>query len=184
MKLSAMGILGVVVTAVALAVVPSASAADSIAWGTPVNGFRLGAAFGSDPAKPILRVVFQNVGPAVEQIVVGHEIGKDPSYDTMKFIATAPDGKQIECLHKGVYIPVGGLVLPISVTLNGAVTEIDIPLKDIIYASRTTTTLDVLVKQGYSVRVQFEATQGDANWAKLSRPWIGTLTSAEIKPAR
>src|SRR5690349_16455456 len=81
----------VVVTAIALALVPSGFSADSVAWGPTVNGLRLGAAFGSDPSKPTLRVVFQNVGSAVHDVLTGAESGRGPMYD-MKFIATAPDG--------------------------------------------------------------------------------------------
>jgi hypothetical protein len=187
MKLSAMRISGVVLTAIALAVVPSAYSADSIEWGRPVNGLRLGAAFGSDPSKPILRVLLQNVGPAVQELVIGHS---GPSYDSMKFIATAPDGKEEVGLHKGVYIPIAGLVLPISVSLNAGTThELELPLKDIIFASRTTTTLDVLVKKGYSVRVRFEAFQAEPDWPKLSTAkstnvWIATVSSGEVSPTR
>jgi hypothetical protein len=37
---------------------------DGVAWGSTVSGFLIGAAFGSDPSKPTIRVVFQNVGSA------------------------------------------------------------------------------------------------------------------------
>ena len=154
---------------------PPNSSTASVAWGPSVNGLRLGAAFGADPAKPTLRVVFQNVGSAVQDVLIGAESGRGQMYD-MKFIATAPDGKQQELVHRSLYIygAVAGLILPFSVWVNAGEThELEFPLKDIMYASRTTVTLDVLVKQGYSVRVQFE-----------SKPWIGTLTSAEISPAR
>jgi hypothetical protein len=186
MKLSAMRISGVLVTAIAFAVLPSASGADSIAWGTPVNGLRLGASFGSDPAKPTLRIALQNVGSEPKELVLGHEAG-GTVYDSLKFVATAPDGKQQELVHRSLYVygAVAGLVLPFSVRLNAGEThELEFPLKDIIYASRTTVTLEALVKQGYSVRVQFEAFQADANFAKLSRPWIGTVSSGEVSPAR
>jgi hypothetical protein len=174
----------VVLTAIALAVIPSCFGADGVAWGQPVNGLRLGAAFGSDPAKPTLRVVFQNVGSAVQDLLTGAESGRGPMYD-MKFIATAPDGKQREGLHISAFWPIGGFVGPLSVRLNaGEIHELEFPLKDIIYASRTTVRLDALVKQGYSVRVRFEATQAGADWAKLSAPWIGTVSSAEVSPPR
>ena len=175
MKLSAIRISGVLVTAIAFAVVPSASGADSVAWGTPVDGLRLGASFGSDPAKPTLRIVFENVGSIPEELVLGHEAG-GKVYDSLKFIATAPDGKQQELVHRSLYIygAVAGLILPFSVWVNAGEThELEFPLKDIMYASRTTVTLDVLVKQGYSVRVRFE-----------SKPWIGTVSSEEVSPAR
>jgi hypothetical protein len=42
-----------------------------IAWGTPVNGLRLGAALGSDPLKPTLRIALQNVGSDFQEVVLG-----------------------------------------------------------------------------------------------------------------
>jgi hypothetical protein len=186
MKLSAMRISGVLVTVIALAVIPSASGADSIAWGTPVNGIRLGVSFGSVLSKPTLRIALQNVGSEPNNLVLGHEAG-GTVYDSLKFIAAAPDGKQQEGVHRSLYVygAKAGLMLPFSVRLNAGEThELEFPLKDIIYASRTTIALDALMKQDYSVWVRFESNQADANWLKLSRPWIGTLTSAKITPAR
>jgi hypothetical protein len=173
MTMRVSGVLTVV--AIALAVIPSTSGADSIAWGTPVNGVRLGASFGSDPAKPTLRIAFQNVGPIPQELVLGHEAG-GKVYDSLKFIATAPDGKQQELVHRSLYIygAVAGLILPFSVWVNTCAThELEFPLKDIMYASRTTVTLDMLVEQRYSVRVRFE-----------SKPWIGTVSSGGVSPAR
>jgi hypothetical protein len=155
-----------------------AKSADSIAWGSAVNGLRLGAAFGPDPSKPTLRVVFQNVGPAFKDVLTGAATGRGPIYD-MKFIATAPDGKKREGLHSSAFSAVGGMVVPISVRLNAGEThELEFPLKDIIYTSQTTVRLDALTKQGYSVLVRFEVQQASAEWAKLSAPWLGTVSSA------
>ena len=160
------------------------SSTDSVAWGSAVSGLRLGIAFGSDPSKLTLQVFLQNVATVAQDLTIGNENGKGPSYDYMKFIATAPDGKQQVGLHRSVYVPIAGLVLPLSVRLNAGETHgLEIPLNDIIFASRTTVTLDALVKQGHSVRVRFEVTQQAAEWAKLSHSWIGTLSSAEISPA-
>jgi|SRR3974377_1405540 len=163
---------------------PPNSSTASVAWGPSVNGLRLGAAFGADPAKPTLRVVFQNVGSAVQDVLIGAESGRGQMYD-MKFIATAPDGKEREGLHISAFWPIGGFVGPVSVRLNaGERHELQFPLKDIIYTSPTTVRLDALVKQGYSVRVRFEVQQASADWAKLSYPWTGVVTSGEVSPAR
>ena len=180
---------------------------DGVAWGSTVSGFRIGAAFGSDPSKPTIRVVFQNVGSVVQDVLIGAESGKGPHYD-IKFIATAPDGKEREGLHSSAFFGVGGFVGPLSVRLNaGESHELQFLLKDIIYTSPTTVRLDALVKQWYSVRVRFEVKQGSAEWAKLSHcrptffrgyigqacqcdlwictwdPWIGSVSSAEVSLA-
>jgi hypothetical protein len=184
MTLSAIRLPGIALTGAMLAMLPPGFGADSFAWGPAVNGLRLAAALGDDPSKPTLRIAFQNVGSETQEVVLGHEAG-GAIYDSLKFIAIAPDGKQQELLHRSLYRAVGGLILPFSAVLNpGGTHELEFPLKDIIYASRTTVMLDDLLKQGYSVQVRFEANQFDANWERLARPWIGTLTSTGISQAR
>ena len=156
---------------------------DGVAWGSTVNGFRIGAAFGSDPSKPTLRVLFQNVGFGVKDVLIGIRTGDGPSY-YMKFIAATPDRKEREGLHVSAFAIFAGVVVPLSVRLNtGDTHELEFALKDIIYESGTTVRLDALVKQGYSVRVRFEAKKAAADWAKLSFPWIGTVSSAEVSLA-
>jgi hypothetical protein len=103
----------------------------------------------------------------------------------MKVIATAPDGNQREGLHISAFSIVAGTVVPLSVRLNTSEShELEFSLKDIIYTSPTTVRLDALVKERYSVRVLFEARQAAADWANLSYPWIGTVSSGEVSPAR
>ena len=172
----------IVITAFALALVPSGLGAESVAWGSEVNGLRLGVAFGSDSSKPTLRVVFENVSSDFEEVLVGHRAGS-PIYDSLNFTATALDEKKRVGLHKSVFTPTAGLVLPFFVLLGAGEThELEFPLTDIIYASGTTATLEMLVKQGYSVRVQFVVDQRTADSADLSRPWIGLLSTAKILP--
>jgi hypothetical protein len=176
----------VVATAIALIFMPSGFGADTVAWDSSVNGLRLGIAFGSDPFKPTLRILLQNVGSDCEEVLVGYKAGS-PIYDSLKFTAMAPDGNKRGSFHKSVFTPIAGLVLPFSVRLNaGALHELEFPLTEIIYPSRTTATLESLVKQGYSVRVQFEADRRSAEWAsldsRLSHAWIGSVSSAEISP--
>src|SRR2546426_3903028 len=106
----------VVVTEIALALVPSGFGADAVAWGPTVNGLRLGAAFGSDPSKPTLRVLLHNVGSEFQEVVIGHEAGGSV-YDSLKFVATAPDENKREGFHRSVFTPIAGLVLPFSLRL-------------------------------------------------------------------
>src|ERR1035438_1643859 len=62
-------------TALALILMPIVFAADELAWGQIINGLRLGAAFGSDPSRPTLRIELQNVGLEFLDVVIGHEAG-------------------------------------------------------------------------------------------------------------
>ena len=122
---------------------------DRVAWGSAVDGLRIGAAFGSDPSKPTLRVLFQNVGSVeVQHVIIGAESGRGPIYN-MKFIATAPDGMEREGVHVSAFGLVGGVVLPLSIWLNaGGTHELEFPLTDIIYTPGMTVRLDALLKQG------------------------------------
>jgi hypothetical protein len=172
-----------VITAVALTFVSLGFAADTVAWGSPVGGLRLGIAFGPDPSKPTFRVLLENVGSEVLDVLVGHEAGS-PIYDSLNFIATALDGKKQVGFHRSVFTPIAGLVLPFSVRFDaGQTRELDFPLADIVYPSGTNVTLETLAKQGYSVRVQFAVDQRSADWADLSRPWVGVVSSAQVLPA-
>jgi hypothetical protein len=191
------GVVVVMVTTITLIFLPSGLGSDAVAWGPTVNGLRLGAAFGSDPSNPTLRVVLQNVGSRLHELLIGRDAGR-LVYDALKIIATAPGGKQPEFLHWTNDLPLGTRILPLSIRLKvGATHEIDLPLTD--YASRTMVTLDVLVKQGYSVRVHFEGKAGatwadrsptwigpltEYGWTKASPTWIGMLSSPEISPMR
>ena len=132
------------------------SPTNSIAWGSTVNGLRLGVAFGSGAAKPTLRVVLENVGPEVRDVFIGYENGRGPVY-SLKFVANVRGGKVREGSDIAMFFPVEGLVQPVALRLDaGAKHEIVFPLENIIYSSRTDT-LETLVKNGYRVLVLFEA---------------------------
>src|SRR5207244_13107207 len=120
-------------------------------------------AAGADPSKSALRSLLHNGGSAVQDVLIGYETGRGLSY-VMKFIAMAPDGSKREGFHKSVFTPIAGLVLPFSLRLTaGAIHELEFALTDIIYPSRTTATLEALVKEAYSIRVRFEANQLEAD---------------------
>jgi hypothetical protein len=126
----------------------------------------------------------QNVASDSQGLMLGHEAG-EPIYDALRFVAIAADGKKQELLHRSLYGAIAGLILPFSIDLHaGEIYELEFPMRDIIYASRTTVTLDDLVKQGNSVQVRLENNQRDPNWARLTRPWVGTLASSTVIPAR
>jgi hypothetical protein len=143
-----------------------------VAWGSAVDGLRIGAALGSDPAKPTLRVLFQNVGSVeVQHVIIGAATGRGPIYN-LKFIATAPDGMEREGVHVSAFTFVAGALVPLSIWLNtGGTHQLEFPLTDILYLP-TKVRLDALSDQGYSVRVRFE-----------DPPWIGTVSSAEVSLA-
>jgi hypothetical protein len=179
------GLMLAFVVVIALASAQQApSPTDRVAWGSAVNGLRIGAAFGSDPSNPTLRVLFQNVGSTVQDVLIGDSTGKGRIFSNMKFTATAPDGMEREGSYSSRLPGVGGFVEPLSIRLiTGETHELEFPLTDIIIYG-TAVRLDALLQQGYSVRVRIEVNQAAANWyRKLSDPWIGTVSSAEASLA-
>ena len=185
MKLSRSVLLAVLASAFASAQETS-KPMDTIAWGSPVNGLRLGVAFGSDPSKPTIRVIFENVSPQVQDVQLGYSNGRGPAY-SLKFITKTGDGRVLEAADVGQFYPVEGLVQPVSV-LIGPVRrrhELTFPLKNIfIYSSRTDDTFESLLNSGYSVRVIFEADSGEPPLDSLPHRWVGKIESGGISRSR
>lgn len=159
----------------------AASPADLIAWGAAVNGMRLGISFGSASPELELRIFIQNVGSATQEILIGRQVGKGTALD-LRFLATAPDGKEREGFEINSFTPVAGLVLPAVIRLGpNATHELRFLLKKIICIERPgDITFDALVKQRSSVRVSLETDDGSTKWAGLSSPWIGRAVSGEL----
>jgi len=153
------------------------SAADSIAWGTPVKGLRLGISL-----TPELHILLENVGPSRQEFVIGHEWGRGSSVD-LRFFATARDGKEREGYEISSFTPIAGLVLPVIVRLDpGAIHELSFPLHQIICIQKPDdVTFEALAKQGASLHVFLETDEKTAAWAglssALSSTWIGKVIS-------
>ena len=80
------------------------------------------------------------------QVLIGAKTGLGPIYK-LKFIATAPDGMELEGVHFTGFAGVAGVLVPFSVRLNAGEThELEFPLTDIIYILRASVRLDALVK--------------------------------------
>jgi hypothetical protein len=100
------------IAGVAIAIAASASlAADSLFWGAARDGLRLGIGLAPATSEPMLRVVFENVGPAKQELLLGGTTGNGPIHN-LKFTATAPDGTECEVLNLAGAGFVAGLLLP------------------------------------------------------------------------
>jgi hypothetical protein len=173
-----------VVTGVAtLTLMLPAFGADLIKWGSTSNGIRLGISFGPVSSEPELRVFIQNVGSTTQEILIGRQVGKGTAVD-LKFLATAPDGKEQEGFEINSFTPIAGLVLPAVIRLGpGAIHESRFPLKKIICVEKPgDVTFEGLVDQRSSVRVSLETDDKSAKWAGVSSPWIGKVTSGQLLP--
>jgi hypothetical protein len=165
------GLVWIAVAALTLAL--PGSAVDSVSWGSPVKGLRLGISLA-----PELHVFLENVGSSRQDFVIGHGSSVD-----LRFIATSPDGKEREGYEIHSFIPDGGLVLPVVVRLDpGARHELSCPLQKIICIEKPgDVTFEALAKQGASIHVFFETDEKTAAWAGLSSPlsstWIGKVIS-------
>lgn len=173
------------IAAAALWVTLPGFGADVVAWGSTVNGIRLGISFGSASSELELRVFLKNVGSAAQEILIGSQVGTGIAVD-LKFIATAPDGKEREGFEINSFTPLAGLVLPAVIRLEpGATHELHFPLKNIICIEKPgDVTFATLVRQRSSLRVSLETDDKSARWAGLSSPWIGKVVSGELSPLK
>ncbi|MGH9647116.1 MAG: hypothetical protein ACRD4E_09900 [Bryobacteraceae bacterium] len=80
------------VLAILLAFAPLTLAADEIAWGTPVDGFRLGVAVDRTATPPVLRVLIENTTAKARNVMVNWKPGTRMYPVTV--YATSADGKQ------------------------------------------------------------------------------------------
>jgi hypothetical protein len=171
------------VATAALTLALPGSAADSVAWGPAVNGLRMGVSFGVASSRPELHTFLQNVGETTREVLIGREWGRGTGLD-LRFIATAPDGKEREGFEIYSFTPIAGLVLPAVVRLeSGATHEWIIPLHQIICTEGPgNVTFEALVKQRSSLHVFLETDDKSASWARLASPWIGKVVSGELSP--
>ena len=173
--------IGLALVACAMFIEAPSSGADAIAWGTPVDGLRLGISVAVDSPDRTLRVVLQNVSPALQEIVIGYGVGKGvaPSF---RFFATTADGREREGFEINSFTPIAGLVIPVTIRLDsGASHELRFGLKKIICIGKPwDITFDVLSRQRCSFHVSLEIDSKSAQWAALSHPWLGKANSAVV----
>ena len=99
------------IAAAALAIVRPSLGADVVAWGSAVNGVRLGIDFDPASSEPVLRVFLRNTGDTPVEILIGRQTGKGTAVD-FKFTAVAPDGKVREGFEINTFTPIAGLLCP------------------------------------------------------------------------
>ena len=153
--------------------------ADAVAWGPDVNGMRLGIGLGPVSSETRLRVLFQNVGSAEQDLVISED------FYNLRFTATALDGKEYQVFDVRLLAagPSPGLVVsvwPVVVRLNsGEIRDLGFSLKTLIcVVDRKDMTVDTLLPQQYSLHAHFEVDAKGVGGAV--HPWIGRITSAEF----
>jgi len=153
--------------------------ADTVAWGPVVNGMRLGIGLGAASSETRLRVLFQNVGAAKQDLAISEDL------DYLSFTVTAPDGKAYQVFDVILLgaAPGPGLVIPappVFYRLNsGAIHESGFSLKKLIcVVDRRDITLETLLQQSYSVRAHFEVDTTAGSTAPYL--WAGKMTTADF----
>ena len=150
-------------------------AAVTISWGPPANGLRLGLALETATGTRSVHVAFQNTGAKPIDVLLGGGTGVGPMY-AMNFAAKGPDGNERQVFYFGGAASVGGYIEPLLVRLMpGETHDLFLPLnKFVCVVNRKDTTLDVLLKSGYSVRASLEVSGESAKWARSNATWRGS----------
>jgi hypothetical protein len=150
-------------------------AAEAVSWGPVANGLRLGVATASSsPGK--LHLVFQNVGAAEIDVLLGGRTGIGPMY-AMKFTVTGPNGDEHYLGYFGGANFVGGYIEPILVRLAPKETyDLLLPLnKFVCVLNRKDVTLDTLLQKRYSISASLEVNAESAKWAVSNVAWRGPM---------
>lgn len=163
--------LWLVFAGLALQTAPVA-AGESISWGPPVNGLRLGVAIRAASGAGSLRLGFQNAGAKQMDVLWGGKTGTGPMY-AMKFAVTDPRGNERQVFYFGGANSVGGYIEPLLVRLlPGETYDLFLPLnKFVCVVNRKDIMLDVLLKNGYPVRASLEVSPESATWARSNATW-------------
>lgn len=159
---------------------------DGLAWGSAVNGLRLGIAL-ENPTKAAIRIVFENAGSQLLEVPLGYRNGRGAVYH-LKFTAKSGNERILEAADVGMFYPVEGLVQPVLALLEpGRRFQLVLPLRNIfVHSSPANESLEVLVHRGYPLQVTFEAQDGDPSFS-TSTPrhrWLGKVESAEVSSSR
>jgi hypothetical protein len=160
-----------------LIAIPSVFGANTIAWGPPTNGLRLGV----NTNGPALRIVFQNDG-IERDILLGMRNGERPLY-RLDFRATAPNGKDCHVVYLDGPPIVAGSLEPIVVRLaSGESYEVLLHLNKFIYfENQELIRLDQLFERRYSIRASFEVTPAPHT---TDHSWLGKITSGDFSPSK
>ncbi len=161
---------------------PLCSAADTIAWGSPQNGMRIGIT-------PNFKVILENTGAVGQTVLIGRTTGVGPIY-SLNLLATAPDGREFKLFMGGVG-GVAGFMGPLPLRLApGATQEVTIPVDKIFMLDGPgrDRKLSEILRQKYSVSVSLTVEQSEVDWATRSDTtfrgqifWTGAITSGKFR---
>ncbi len=154
---------------------------DSVAWGEPVSGLRLGIGFGPVSAEPQLRLVFENVGKIEIPVLLGAMTGKGAVYN-LTFRVKSPAGQESDLFNFNGPPGIAGSADPIIAHIaKGQKYEILLSLKKFVALENgKNRTLPELLAAHYSVRAMLD-TSGDPRQVRPLALWMGELASGDFK---
>jgi len=162
--------------------------ADDINWGGTVSGMRVGVALGQGSGGQELRVVFANMAPTEQSLVIA-TYGRGFGYYFNIRAQGGPDGKEHEISNwvdagLGHIVPIG-LIIPYVVAVPpGRMYELNLPLKLLLQMARGGDIgLESMLRQGYTVRVSYHIPLDHfSRGIQQQHPdlWIGEIDSGEV----
>lgn len=165
-------------------------AEETVAWGYPQHDVRIGITTSSTSPDPAIKVLFENVGPTEQTVLIGHILGIGPVY-FLQFTATSPDGEEFKLQNAGPG-GVAGTMSRLGIRLApGTIQEVSIDMSKIFMnlAEGKQRSLNAIIHLHYSVNVSLEVNQAAVDSAiKASTMavrgqnfWTGKMTSGKFR---
>jgi hypothetical protein len=154
---------------------------DSVAWGEPSSGLRLGIGLGPVSPEPQLRLVFENMGKIEIPVLLGAMTGKGAVYN-LTFRIKSSGGQESDLFNFNGPPGIAGNAQPIIAHIaKGQKYEILLSLKKFVALENgKNRTLPELLAAHYSVRAMLD-TSGDPRQVRPLALWMGELASGDFK---
>jgi hypothetical protein len=154
---------------------------DSVAWGEPSSGLRLGIGLGPASPEPQLRLVFENMAKFEIPVLLGAMTGKGAVYN-LTFRVKSPGGQESDLFNFNGPPGIAGSAEPIIAHIaRGQRYEILLALKKFVALENgKNRTLPELLAAHYSVRAMLD-TSGDPRQVRPLALWMGEVASGDFK---
>ena len=170
-----------------LALAQAPNQAGDISWGSTVSGMRVGVALGQGSSGRELRVVFANMAPTQQSLVIAMQPSAGYTFDIRA--QGGPDGKEHEISSwvdggLGRIVPIGLRIPYVAAVHAGRMYELNLPLKLLFQMARGGDIgLESMLRQGYTVRVSYHIPLSHFSRVIQERHpdlWMGEIDSGEV----
>ncbi len=163
----------------ALAAVPGMAAAASPVWSDAHDGIAIRLELDLTGAGAV-RVLLRNTGQLKQNVLLGDG---HPSYYSLHFEASGPNGSRCEFADVGQFVPMAGLIVPLVARIEpGAVFEARISLHDLICTQPPDYRMDEILRMGFTLKVALDVGAETAAWSGSANEqrWLGRVESPAI----